>query len=64
MAAIHNYAHFRDTPDIDELCPKCFNPALKKFILQRIDLTGGTDLGERVACTDCKIWITPVKEYT
>lgn len=64
MAAIAQYVHFKDTPDVDGLCPKRFNPALKEFTLQRIDLNGITTLGTRVACTDCRDWVTPLKEYT
>jgi hypothetical protein len=63
MAAIHQYAHFRDTPEVDGLCPHCFNPALKRYVLQRIDLDGITNVGERIACTDCKVWTTKLKEY-
>ena len=63
MAAINPYSRFKDTPRVDDLCPKCFNPALKLFILQRIDLNGITPIGERIACTDCKVWIGPLKEY-
>ncbi|AUG84838.1 hypothetical protein SEA_SHARKBOY_42 [Microbacterium phage Sharkboy] len=62
MAAITHYVHFRETPAPDGLCPKCFNPALKTYHLQRIDLDGITTIGTRVACSDCRIWIEPVKE--
>ena len=63
MAAITQYVHFRDTPAVDGLCPRCFNPALKEFTLQRINLEGITTLGTRVACSDCHIWTGPLKEY-
>ncbi|QOP64278.1 hypothetical protein QDW16_gp26 [Microbacterium phage Quenya] len=62
MAAIHTYVHFRDTPTPDGLCPRCLNPALKQFTLQRLDWDGITNIGTRVACTDCRIWIEPLKE--
>lgn len=63
MAAINQYVRFRDTPRVDGLCPKCFNPSLKLYILQRINWDGITNLGERVACADCHIWTTDLKEY-
>ena len=62
MAAITQYVHIKDTPPVEGLCPKCFNPALKTFTLERIDMTGITILGTRVACVDCKIWVEPIKE--
>ena len=64
MTAIQQYVHFRDTPAApDALCPKCFKPALKRYILQRVDMDGITPIGERIACTDCKTWVEPLKEY-
>jgi|GEM_PF-5671556 len=62
MAAINHYVHFKDSPTPDGLCPKCFNPALKLYHLQRIDMDGITTIGTRVACRDCRIWIEPTKE--
>jgi hypothetical protein len=63
MAAIKTYVRFRDTHDPDDLCPKCFNPGLKRFILQEMSMDGITNLGERIACTDCRIWTGPLEEY-
>jgi hypothetical protein len=63
MAAINMWVHFRETPDVDGLCPKCFNPALKRYTLQRVDMDGITFLGQRVACRDCKDWVTPLEEF-
>jgi len=63
MAALRHYVHFRDTPDVEGLCPKCFNPALKTYVLEVIDLDGITMIGERIACRDCKVWVEPLKEY-
>lgn len=63
MAAIKSYAVFKDQPPVDGLCPKCFNPALKTAVLQRIDWDGITQLGERIYCRDCHVWTGPIKEY-
>lgn len=62
MASIHHYVHYKETPRVDALCPKCFNPALKQYTLVRIDMDGITDVGTRVACRDCKVWIEPIQE--
>ena len=63
MASIRQYVHFKDTPDVDELCPHCHNPALRRYVLQEISLEGITPIGERIGCTDCRKWLAPVKEY-
>ena len=63
MAASHTYVHFKDTPRPDDLCPHCFNPSLKVYTLEKIDLDGITLVGERIACSDCKVWIGPMKEF-
>lgn len=63
MAAIRLYTHFRETPPVDGLCPKCSNPALKSYTLQRISIDGITPIGMRVACADCHVWIGPIKEF-
>ena len=55
MAAIHIYV-VADVPQPDDLCPTCFKPALKRYVLETIDITGITPRGTRVACTDCKTW--------
>ncbi|UAW08631.1 hypothetical protein QDW42_gp44 [Microbacterium phage Swervy] len=52
----------RETPRPDGLCPHCLNPSLKTFTRVRIDWDGFTVLGTRVACTDCRVWIEPLKE--
>lgn len=61
MAAIQMYVHFKDTPDVEGLCPKCLNPALKKYTLERITIDGITFMGTRIACTDCRTWLEPVQ---
>lgn len=63
MAAAYHYTHYRETPRPDGLCPHCHNPALKTFTRIRIDWDGVTDVGTRVACTDCRVWIEPLKEF-
>jgi len=62
MAAITMYTAFKESPRPDDLCPKCLNPALKLYTLQKVDLDGITVIGTRVACRDCRIWIGPLKE--
>lgn len=62
MAALHVYAHFKDTPKPDDLCPTCFNPSLKTYTLERIDMSGITIVGTRTACTDCKTWTTELEK--
>jgi len=63
MAAITIYTHFRDDPRPDGLCPKCFNPSLRTYTLQRIDMDGITPIGNRVACRDCNKWITKLEIF-
>lgn len=63
MAAIKAYAVFKEQPRIDELCPKCWNPALKTATYQQIDLSGVTPLGTRVYCRDCHIWTEDLQEF-
>jgi hypothetical protein len=62
MAAIQIYVRFSDTPRVDGLCPKCWKPALRQYILQNIDLDGITTLGTRTACSDCHIWVEPLQK--
>lgn len=62
MAAIKMYVLFKDTPPVDDLCPHCFNPALKQFTLESLSWDGINILGTRVACTDCKVFTEPLKE--
>jgi hypothetical protein len=63
MASIKVWVAPREQPFIDELCPRCHNPSLKVYILERIDLSGITPLGERLVCTDDNKWAGPYKEY-
>ncbi len=63
MAAIVHYTHHRGAVRPDGLCPHCFNPALKEFTALRIDMDGVTPIGTRVMCSDCRVWITPLKEF-
>lgn len=64
MAAIRIYVRFRDDPDVEGLCPYCFNPALQLYHIQRWDINDGIRVvGERVACRDCRKWTSPIKEY-
>lgn len=63
MASIKMYSRFRDTPRTTDLCPTCFNPSLKIYILQQLSMEGIDQLGERVFCSDCKTWAGPLKEY-
>lgn len=67
MAAISMYVSHSDTPQPDGLCPKCWNPALKRYVLQTVDIDGITLKGTRVACRDCKVWLTdlePLEAHT
>ena len=59
MAAIRLWVPFRETPRPDGLCPICFNPSLKTFTLQSVDLDGITPLAHRDGCRDCNKWIGP-----
>lgn len=64
MAAINHYVTKKGPATrVDGLCPKCFNPALKLALCYLIDLDGITELGDRVLCSDCKIWVTPLRKY-
>jgi hypothetical protein len=63
MAAAYHYVAYRESPRVDGLCPHCFNPALKLYTYQRIDWDGITDIGTRVGCRDCKVYIEPLKEF-
>ena len=59
MAAIRLWVPFQDQPYIDELCPHCFNPSLKIYTLESIDLDGITLLATRHGCRDCNKWVGP-----
>ena len=59
MAAIRMWVPFRDQPRIDELCPICFNPSLKTYTLQSVDLDGITLLATRHGCRDCNKFVGP-----
>lgn len=59
MAAIHIYVPVKEP--VDDLCPKCFNPALKRYVFETIDLTGITIRGHRTGCRDCKEWVSPIE---
>lgn len=64
MAATFVYTHDKTVPKQNGLCPKCSLPSLKLFILLRIDMTGVTPVGERIACRDENIWVTDFKQYS
>ena len=59
MAAIRLWVPFRETPRPDELCPICFNPSLKTYTLQSINLDGITLLATRHGCRDCNKFVGP-----
>lgn len=59
MAAIRMWVPFRETPRPDGLCPICFNPSLKVYTLQQVDLDGITPIATRIGCRDCNKWIAP-----
>lgn len=57
MAKSEKYYYLKGTPRVEELCPKCWLPSLKTYTLIRIDMTGVTTLGTRVACRDHNEWM-------
>lgn len=59
MAAIRMWVPFRGEPRVDDLCPICFNPSLKVYTLQSIDLDGITPIAKRTGCRDCNRWVGP-----
>lgn len=59
MASIKVWTSFRETPRPDDLCPLCFNPSLKVYTLQQIDLDGITPLATRNGCRDCGKFVAP-----
>lgn len=63
MASIKLYVPQRDAERPDGLCPKCFNPSLKRYTLTLISMDGLTPLGDRVACRDCNVWTTKLEPY-
>lgn len=63
MAAQKFYLPDRAAARVDELCPTCHNPSLRVYLLWQLDWDGLTLIGERVACTDERRWIAPLKEY-
>lgn len=64
MAAIVTYVHYASSRRVTDLCPKCFNPSLQEYTLERISLDGITPLAYRTGCTDCKIWVTEKEDIT
>lgn len=63
MAAINIYVHDKTKEDPDGLCPNCSLPTLKTYVLERIDMTGITLVGERIACRDERVWVSDFVTY-
>lgn len=62
MSHMYIYVGFPDAVTGSRICTKCLMPTTKTYVLELVDIDGITPIGTRVACKDCQVWLTRLKE--